>query len=530
MNFTGVPTLQSAPVAPRTAAPCTDPGERALLAPYLSDLDESVYALRGLPEEVVAVLFAYYSRSQGSLRESLLRLLREGDLALAPGIQGETGLEAASEKARQFHEKWVVGYGHASVAEHAVAHIAVEDVSILVSKVIEDCRLASYTEKSTRYVPFPRAAYTPAELPSPLDRLYDTTLRELFDAYEVLLQRLTAHMQGVLDRSQFRTEAGWLNGCRAQACDALRGLLPAAAVTNLGITANARTLEGMISKLLSHPLPEAQAVGRQIRDQAQLVIPTLIKYARPSEYRIETLSAMDAAVRELIGPAGNVEEDSNRVRLVAQPDGSLPRLAAAILYDAAHLPYEELLERVNGAGEEKQKRVIEEYLARRRRYGSDAHGYTDPPLRGLEHLSYTFEIVVDYGAYRDIQRHRMATQADQLLTCSHGYEVPQPVVSSGCEAQYHSAMGVAAEAWKRLESHSPHLAQYVIPLAYRKRMLITWNLRELHHFITLRSARQGHASYRAIAQAVYNELAKRQPFLAGFIRVDLNEYDITRPG
>src|SRR5579883_3272870 len=157
--------------------------QNALLAPYVTSLDASIFVLKNLPEEVIAVLFAYYSRSREDLRSNLLRLLQDQDLAVVPGTEApdEEDLILARHKAREFHEKWVVGYGHASVAEHAIAHIAVEDVSIIVSKIIEDCRLASYTEKSTRYIPFPRGYYSAPELDSNSRPRYDTAVSHLFD-------------------------------------------------------------------------------------------------------------------------------------------------------------------------------------------------------------------------------------------------------------------------------------------------------------------------------------------------------------
>lgn len=507
-----------------------DPAAEEELRPYVTSLTQPVYCLRNLPEEVVAVLFAYYSRSEGNLRENLLRLLREESLLceLQNPANSEERLSYAGDRAREFHEKWVVGYGHSSVAEHAVAHIAVEDVSILASKVIEDSRLASYTEKSTRYVPFPRAAYVPGELTGQDRTLYLSAVETLFDSYTGMLDRLTRRMGDLLPREQFKTERGWRNGCRAQACDLLRGLLPAAALTNLGLTANARVLEAMIGRLLSHPLAEARAVGESMKDQVRHVIPTLIKYARPSEYRRQT-PALIRGIADRIELTPQAEPEA-AVRLVAAPADAELRLAAAILYEASSSSYGEVLSRLQLAGEELQRQVIGAYLQGRRRHGSAEHGYTDPPLRHLEHLYFSFEIVVDYGAYRDIQRHRMATQADQLLGCDLGYEVPELLSECGMAAEFRQALDSAARSWRRLLPAGPVTAQYLAPLAYRKRMLITWNLRELHHFISLRSGRQGHISYRRIAQQAYRVLAAAQPYLAQFIQVDLEDYAVTRPG
>jgi thymidylate synthase ThyX len=505
--------------------------ERALLAPYVTALDSPVFVLKNLPEEVVAVLFAYYSRSRGDLRGNLLRLLQDQDLAVAgtpDEAEDEAALLLARQKAREFHEKWVVGYGHASVAEHAVAHVAVEDVSIIASKVIEDARLAAYTEKSTRYVPFPRRYYPAPELTGEAAGLYRDALEGLFNDYEAWLEPLTDAVQTQADRSLYKTDAGFRNACLAQACDALRYVLPAATCTNIGVTANARTLEGLITKMLSHPLAEVRETGERIKEHATRVIPTLIKYARPNAYRAETEPAVAALAAELLPLAPPTA--APLVRLVDSPPDAEARLAAAILYEQANQPYETVWETVRRWDAVPRRRVIAEYLARRRRYGTEEHGYTDPPLRNLEHAYFTFDVLVDYGAYRDIQRHRMATQTAQRLGCEHGYETPELLARCGFAAAYAARMEQAAAAWGALAETHPDEAQYVVPLAFRKRVLFTWNLRALHHFVSLRSARQGHISYRRVAWAVWDELQRREPFLAEFIRVDRENYELARPG
>src|SRR5437016_1983986 len=280
----------------------------ALLTPYVTNLERPVFVLRNLPEEVVAVLFAYYSRSRLDLRTNLLRLIRDQDVdvdpALAAATLDEEQLTLAREKARQFHEKWVVGYGHASVAEHAVAHVAIEEVSILASKVIEDARLASYTEKSTRYVQFEPGAYYPlADLPgtAAVDEARDT-LRHLFATYTQLFEPVMERVRAACPRAEGQSEGAWNAACRAQVCDLLRYLLPAATHTNIGMTANARTLEHLISKMLSHPLAEVRRTGAAIKQEASRTIPTLIKYAEENLYLREAPVALrDLAAERLAG-------------------------------------------------------------------------------------------------------------------------------------------------------------------------------------------------------------------------------------
>lgn len=508
------------------------PEERALVAPYVTSLDSPVFVLKNLPEEVVAVLFAYYSRSRDDLRTNLLRLMQEQDLDLAGRVPAdltdEGDLSTARRKAKEFHEKWVVGYGHASVAEHAVAHVAIEDVSILTSKVIEDARLASYTEKSTRYIPFTRRYYPVPELTGAAAARCRETIEGLFELYEALLDQVTERVMAAADRTQFKTDRGYRNSCQAQACDALRYLLPPATLTNIGLTANARTLEHLVSKMLSSPLQEVRHTGERIKEEATKLIPTLIKYARESDYMRETPPAMGALANRLMGtlPAGQ----QRAVALVRSPDEPEATLAAAILYEFSEAPYHAVWEHVRRFPCETHEQIIDEYLRRRRTHGDPVHGYTDPPLRSIEHLYFTFDVLVDYGAFRDIQRHRMATQTTQRLTCAHGFDVPDLLDQFGFRGRFEDAMHRAAEAHESLAADHPEEAQYVVPLAYRKRVLFTWNLRELHHFISLRSARQGHTSYRRIAWGVFDELERAHPFLAKFVRVDRSDYTMARPG
>ncbi len=509
--------------------------EQTLLAPYVTNLDQPVFALQHLPEEVIAVLFAYYSRSRDSLRRNLLNLITAGDLDLLdtpplPTSETPSQLSHAQTKARQFHEKWVVGYGHASVAEHAVAHLALEDVSIVASKVIEDMRLASYTEKSTRYVAFDTKQYYP--LPemqgTETDAIYHDTMQALFRTYNDLLPDLIESVKRDWPRGAKQTERGHHNACRAKALDILRYLLPSGTLTNLGMTINGRALEHLITKMLSHPLFEVRQLGEQLKTEAQKIIPTLLKYAEPNAYLIDTEAAMQTVAVSLLTPTEgtNGQPDEPAVRLVQGPDDANggadvdTTLVAAILYGYSQQPWPQVIERVRALSVSQRAEVIDAYLSRR--------GPHDQPLRALEHLTYTFEILVDYGAFRDIQRHRMATQTRQLPSPRHGYSLPEEAARYGILDVFETCMRRTAAAYEQIEQVQPYLAPYVLPLAYRCRVLITWNLRELHHFVQLRSAKQGHVSYRRIAQDIYREIAAHHPGLAQYIRVDMEDYGLGR--
>jgi thymidylate synthase ThyX len=496
----------------------------ALLTPYVTDVEKPIYALKNLPEEVVAVLFAYYSRSRGSLRSNLLKLITDQDIDLAARLSTspleESELTAAKDKARQFHEKWVVGYGHASVAEHAVVHLAIEDVSIIAAKLVEDARLASYTEKSTRYVLFDEEKFfhVPGLMQSSYRTLYEDTVRLLLNTYVSLVPQVVDCIKAHGERRRMQSERAYEAACHAKAYDLLRYLLPASTLTNLGLTINARALEHLLSKLLSHPLEEARLIGLALKNEAEKVVPTLLKYAAYNPYVADTDQAMRLLGQELCATDEPLQTPA--VSLVRFPHDAETQLAAAMLYGYTGVSWMQTVERISKLGAEARQRIIDEYLRRR--------GPHDQPLRALEHLYYSFDILLDYGAFRDIQRHRMATQTRQEVSTRYGYSVPDDLVAYGFGDLYQTCMERAAEAYSRLVEAHPLEAPYVLPLAYRMRVLFTWNLRELCHFVQLRSAKQGHFSYRRIAQQVYGEIERVHPTLARYIRVDLGDYQLGR--
>jgi thymidylate synthase ThyX len=502
-----------------------DDASRARIAPYVSSTTCDVFALSGLPEEVIAVLFAYYSRSRDDLRTNLARLLADQELGVGEDSV-RPALALATEKARAFHEKWVVGYGHASVAEHAVVHLAIENVSIVASKVIEDLRLGSFTEKSTRYVVFDQKSYVvPEGLPEGAAALCRSVCERLFSAYLGLMPRVTAALSARLPRAEGTSEGTHAAAIRAQACDLLRGLLPAGTRTNLGLTANARALEGLLGKMLSHPLGEVRSVAGHMHQAALHVVPTLVKYAAPNPYRAGLRRAIDEALGRVYSPpaagASSTMVLTQPVRLVRHDKDALERVALALSYDGAdaHAHTSALLDGLRHASARELADVVAAAMAGR--------GPHDPPPRGLEASSMTFELMLDYGAYRDLQRHRLVSPATQRLTCHLGFDTPAELVDMGLAETYQEALLGAYESWQKLDAH-PLEAQYAVPLAYRVRTLWTLNLRELFHVIELRSARQGHPSYRRIAQGLYRTACGVHPWLKDLIRVDLDDYALAR--
>ncbi len=449
-----------------------------------------IYTLDNIPPEVKAVAFAKCSRS--------------------PEPFDKIANELNEDKSRKFHEKWIVGYGHSSVAEHAVLSIAIENVSMLATKVIEDNRLASYTEKSTRYQVFDRDHYFKPKkiMNSKHAKLYEETSNFILDTYQRIFPIMLAFVKKKYPRKE-EPEKLYEIKMKNKALDNIRYLLPVSVLTNLGMTINARNLEHGIIKLLTHPLEEMHEIGEDIKTAALNVTPTLIKYTKYNEYLGETEKAME---EEAIKDTPNNEQGAILVEFDQDADN---KLVTALLYRFSQLSYKQIKEKVKSMNKEEKEKIVDEALQRL--------GKFDRPLRELEHVYYTFDILMDYGAFRDVQRHRMCTQTNQEFTTINSYDIPVEIEEAGLKQDYEECMQKAEAAYNEMKKDLPKEAAYIIPMAYRKRTLFTWNLRELFHFIKLRSGITGHESYRKIAWQCYDEIKKVHPLLAKYIEVCKDE-------
>lgn len=447
---------------------------------------------RDLNPETIAVAFAKTSRSPLSFRE--------------------IAADLTDEQSAKFHEKYVVGYGHASVAEHAVLHLAFENVSRLAIETIESNRLASYTEKSTRYQKWdPDGYYVPAEVRSSAhEARYRQTCDRLFAAYQASLEPVRAVVRNRLPQKADETEARWDGRIRSRYVDVCRFLLPAAAIANVGMTANARTLEHAIRKMLSHPLEEVREIGRGVKETAQAEVPTLVKYADRVPYLVESEDRLEAWADR--APGGGASDWLELVEY--DPSGEDAVLAAAV-FRHGHGSLASLRRWVEALSPDERQRVAADVLGR-----MDRH---DIPLRDLEHASYTFDAVIDQGAYFEVKRHRMMTQSPQRLTAELGYVVPRLMADAGFEAEYRGAMAAAQEAYRELAAWNADVAAYLVPNGFLRRVALVLNLREVYHFCELRSAASAHFSVRRLALRMAEEVRRVHPLLAGPLRLNTEE-------
>lgn len=442
---------------------------------------------KALSPETIAVAFAKTSRAPESFRE--------------------IAAELNDEKSAKFHEKWVVGYGHASVAEHAVLHLALENVSRVAIEAIESNRLASYTEKSTRYQKWGAGDFTiPPELDGhPLKDEFVRTVQSLFDAYARSLEPVKALATQQAPRRENESDEAYDRRIRSQYVDACRFLLPAAANANVGMTANGRVIENMIRKLLSHPLAEVRQIGEEIKREAKSEIPTLVKYAEAVPYLLESVKELSALA---LPPA---KQTSQFCELIDYDEYGEEKILAAALYRFSGIPYTQALSAVRAAAEPVRRQWAESLLGHLTRY--------DIPLRELEYGTFTFDLLMDQGAYAEFKRHRMMTQTPQRLTCDLGYATPRRIVEADFEADYRAAMDSAGEAYRKLAAFNPDVAQYVVPNGYNRRVLACFNLRTAYHFCQLRSAANAHFSIRKIAQRMAEEIRRVHPLLGEFMFV-----------
>lgn len=452
--------------------------------------ERDIYLLspRSLSPETIAVAFAKTSRSPASFR----------DIAA----------ELSDEKSAQFHEKWVVGYGHASVAEHAVLHIAFENVSRLAIESIEGNRLASYTEKSTRYQKWGSDDFfIPTELDEhPLRSEYIDAVRFLFKTYAESIDPVRALILERFPRRENEKEEAWDRRVRSKYVDVCRFILPAASLANVGMTANARVLENMIRKMLSHELAEVRAVGRKVKEVALGETPTLVKYADAVPYLVETFKE----IGELeIGQWETVNREW--CSLVDYDKDGEKKIFAAAIYRFGERSYADAMAYLETLDENGKATLADSILGKLGKY--------DVPLRELEYATYTFDLIMDQGAYAEFKRHRMMTQTPQRLTTRLGYTVPRLMTEAGFEAQYESAMQAASNLYEKLYPFNPNVAQYIVPNGFNRRVLAQFNLREAYAFCQLRSAANAHFSIRRVAQRIYEELKRVHPLLTKHMRL-----------
>jgi len=413
----------------------------------------------------------------------------------------------------------LVGYGDDSVAELAGAHIAVERVSTLAAKALEDSRIGiSPLEKSTRYVRFdrpgPDGRYLYHRGPELAHPDYEGAADSLFKTYSELIEPLTRSIRERFPLEEGETDRAWKSATRAKALDMLRGLLPAGTLTNLGLFGNGRAVEYLITKMSAHELPECRRLAAELHRELSLVIPAFVKRALDERYGAPAAERISRIRSKTEGTARRHRRTGTgpSVSLLEHDPDAERKVVAAALFPHSDAGWQDL-EGDPGA-------VLEAIL------GDRANRRQRAP-RALEHAQYAFEIVANFAAYRDLHRHRMLTQDRQVLGTALGYDTPPRLSEFGMEGPFRSAIEATVAAHAGLERDAgPALAQYVVPLAFRVRWYFRVNLREIYHLCELRTTPQGHPDYRWVAQEMFRLVADVHPRLARYARfVDMGPGD-----
>ena len=508
--------------------------QRRLLEPYFGNVNSHVFVLTNLPEVVKGALFARYSRSAKTVRR--LFLDEFADHMTRHASREEMGLE----RAERLYERIFGQYGDDSVAQLGGAHLACEGVSNVLTKVLERGRLMSYLEQSTRYVPYTdrpggRWKYVvPAELATGSDAsirsAYSATLDRAFETYARWIEPVQAHFRSAHPKSASDPDGVYNAAIRAKALDALRGLLPAATRSNVGLYGSGQGYEALLLRMRANPLSEALEVADLMLPELRKVIPAfLVRVDRPdrgvrwSRYLAETRTDTERVTQDVVGRVET--EPRPEVTLTDfDPDGEI-KVVAAALYAGSHLPEDQLLEVSRSMKTDERIRVLRAYVGERvnRRHR---------PGRAFERATYCFDVLSDYGAFRDLQRHRILSIDWQQLGPSHGCAAPAAIEDVGAVADWQQVMEESADLHARLVGAvSPLVAQYAVSMAYRIRFYMHMNAREAMHVIELRTAPQGHPAYRRVCQTMHrliDEQAGHHAIAAALKFVDHSDVELER--
>jgi thymidylate synthase ThyX len=486
--------------------------ERRILSPYFSNSDGHVFALTNLPETVKGALFARYSRSSKSLRRLFLDEFAK-DLDPA-AVRAASAGGAGVERAEKLYAKVFNEYGDDSVAQLGGAHLACEYVSNVLTKVLEWGRLMAYLEQSTRYVPYTDKLngrwryHVPEEVQGALRERYVKTMDRTFETYASLIERMQGHFAARYPRSPQDSEAVHRSAVRAKALDTLRGMLPASTQSNVGIYGTGQAYEALLLRMRAHSLMEVRTCADQMLTELRKVIPAFLtrvdqpdRGGRWTEY----LSAHRSATESIAGRVLQDTDPEPRAEVTLtdfDPEGEI-KIVAAALYSVSDLPDDQLLARARAMSADDRAAVLKAYVG-------DRSNRRHRPGRAFERTAYRFDVLTDYGAFRDLQRHRLLTLEWQPLSTRHGYNEPEALGEAGVLHEWTAVMDASAELYEALRTAGlDAAAPYAVSMAYRVRFYMDMNAREAMHLIELRTAPQGHPAYRRVCQQMHTLIAER---------------------
>jgi len=485
--------------------------EAAALAPYFTNLDAPIFALRNLPETVKGALFARYSRSPKSLR----RLFLDEFLGDMSAVTTTAANDVGAARADRLYQKVFNEYGDDSVAQLGGVHLAVEDASNILTKVLERGRLMAYLEQSTRYIPYTDRRgdawryLVPAELDGlPIRDKYIAAMNAAFETYARWIDPMRVWFEARYPKAPGDSDAVHRAAIRAKALDTLRGLLPAATQSNVGIYGTGQSYEALLLRMRAHPLDEVRAAADAMLIELRKIIPAfLTRVDQPDRGGKWTAYLAEARARtaELARRIeAGVRESGSETEVTLSdfdPEGEI-KVVAAAMYSGSSLGDRDLMALARKLTPGEREEVLRATVGSR---SNRRH----KPGRAFERTGYRFDVLTDYGAFRDLQRHRLLTIEWQALSARHGYSEPEAVVTAGGAQDWRDVMDRSAELYETLvEAGLPDVAQYAVSMAYRVRFVMDMNAREAMHVIELRTAPQGHPAYRRVCQQMHRLIAE----------------------
>lgn len=472
---------------------------------YASNIDRDIYTVTNIPEEVIAVIFAYVSRSPKGFRENIGNVIQEEQLG--------------QERAAKFHEKWVLNYGHASVAEHAAVHMGIERVSRLFSSILElSNEYMSFTEYSQRYQsPVKGNFYTPDELDqvSSLKNKYIELNNYQYDLYSELNDKLFEFLKDTVSTPEGMEEKVHHRALEKIAFEDARYALNLATYTNLGMTANARAIEDSLTKLLSSRYSEVRTRAQEMKEEVRFSVPTLVKYANENEYITHTRQALGEVSKELLNnnsvKTSNSSYEVNLLNWTGKESSNaelkaLDAMTKAIVFEHSELSYSAIDEKLTNCNQEYKLDILKKSV--------EKLGKFDNPINALKLVTYDVEFVISEACWHQLLRHRKTNWIVQEPGINSGITVPPHIEKSGTEDLLRKAVFVSENLYSELvDNDLPEVASYVVTNAHNRRMLGNFDLWELYHLINLRMSEGAQWDIKNITGILAEKISEHHPNL-----------------
>lgn len=515
--------------------------EKKIISDHFSNADNNVFAIITPRQVDRGALMSRYSRSDKSMRRIFL------DEFLQNKNRGE-----------EFYNRVLIEYGDDSVAELGEAQIAIEGLSNIAVKKIEDRRIGlSYLEKSSRYVAWNKKVNgeyrfykEPTLMNSKFGDLYLETCNFSFDVYSKNIEPMIKYIREKYpiekytfndsndgrekEFSKLKIEDDiksanmiYNGSTKAKALDILRGLLPASTLTNVGITGNGRAFEYLLTILASSELEEEQDLASKIKKELDTTIKSFVrraddKYGKAFQNYLQQIKKITKTASKEIKPKIISGVKTQLVDFESEKM-AINKIITSVIYEQSpSTSYNSIMQQVRKLSDEKKLEIINTFtkLRKNRRHR---------PPRAFESVYYTFDLLNNFGMFRDLHRHRVLTLERQLLTTDHGYNIPNEIRVLGIENEYRECMEKTKHTFDKVRIKHPEQAQYVVNFAYNYAYFMKFNLREACHLIELRTVPQGHIDYRRVAQQMFKEIKRVNPRLSKIIKfADLKDYDLER--